>query len=113
MTEDRKPEELEEAAVETDAPVAQAGPDAAPAAPEAPASGADPARPKALRFRGDPARPKPPLLAPSCRERGLRLGVGPGADARPPTSPTLPPRPGRASFRKWPARHLEELRPGA
>ncbi|WP_084457762.1 twin-arginine translocase subunit TatC [Desulfocurvus vexinensis] len=41
MTEDRKPEELEEAAVETDAPVAQAGPDADPAEAEASASGAE------------------------------------------------------------------------
>ena len=39
MTEDRKPEELEEAAPETDAPVAQAGADDGPAQPEAPAPG--------------------------------------------------------------------------
>lgn len=47
MTEDRKPEELEEAAVETDAPVAQAGPDGDPAQPEAPASGAEAAEAEA------------------------------------------------------------------
>lgn len=101
MTEDRKPEELEEAAVETDAPVAQAGPDADPAEPEAPASGADPAEAEASASGAEAAGNE---ASASGDEAGADAEAADAADA--PAAPGEEPELQEMGL----LGHLEELR---